>query len=363
MNAEHLKRYARFYTSARRMGADLALKNFLGMSADAVIPMSVSHGIDFGHCYRPFDVDAVEPLHWSYNSAMHEAASKVKPSVLAPHPWALVTPTSTAAAPKGTLVIGPPPSPENDERLYQLIKHDVRSDWAILVKARGNHDGSVRYWRSRGLDVVTADQPDADFYARLAGILAAHEVVIGCTFSSALVFAATLHKEIVLLRNYFYEAYEHTHYEEEVDLSSDRARKFVRQFADAKETERTALSRELLGYQFLGSADGVRAELESAIAALERPFYTPSRNPLAYWLRQTGASIFSKQGLLRYSTQDIGLKFRGRHCCIMRMNDIDVWLHGKNESNFSLTPVPFVPGVTEFGFAPGGYQAEHEGST
>src|SRR5690606_239852 len=120
-----LRPYARLYRSAPRMGAATLFRQFFGLPDDAVVPLSVAHGVDFGHCHRPLDVTYVEPIHWSCNPAMHQAAADCKPSLLLPHPWTMHVAQREIGTGRGVLLIGPPPSPENDAALLELIRNDI----------------------------------------------------------------------------------------------------------------------------------------------------------------------------------------------------------------------------------------------
>lgn len=357
MSPERLKRFEGLYRLSRYMGAADILRKFLGLSDDAPVPLSLSHGVDFGHYHHPCDIDVVEPLHWSYNREIHDAASAIKPSIFAPHPWAITTHTRTVPRSRGVLVVGPPPSPENDQRLYELIKTDANADWTVLVKARGEYQGSIAFWTEQGLNAITARGPDGSFYERLFGIIAGFDTIVGCTFSSALVFAASLGKNVALLKTYSWEVYEPANYENEVWLHSPRARQIVRRFADGNSGAKHDLARELLGFDALADVERIREDLRLAIEALKRPYNANRRHPVPYKVRELMAVTLKKPGLLQYSVRDILTTLRRRHVCVLRMNDVDVWLNGKNESNFCLTPVTFQKGITEPGLAPRGYGA------
>lgn len=357
MKPEALTKYERLYTNSRYMGATVILRKFLGLAGDAPVPLSLSHGVDFGHCHHPMDVDAIEPIHWSCNSTIHDVAVKSKASIMAPHPWAITVHGRTRQAGRGVLVIGPPPSPENDQRLYELIKNDVRPDWAILVKARGHHEGSSEFWRTRGVKATTAGGPDDGFYERLYEIVANHRTVVGCTFSSALVFAASIEREVVLLRNYFYEAYEPANYEDEVNFKSERARSFVGRFASGDRQSRATESQSLLGFGMLDEQERIRGNLLEAIHSLRRPFHANPLSPIPYRLAEFLALRLGKPGILRHSPREVLSVLRRRNVSVMRINDIDVWINGKSSRNFQLSPSAFKKGATVPGLAPRGYHA------
>ncbi|MDP3499174.1 MAG: hypothetical protein Q8S33_02525 [Myxococcales bacterium] len=301
------------------------------------------------------DVDAPEPIHWSTNDRMLRAARAIKPTILAPHPWALLTRKLPTEQGRGTLVVGPPPSPSNDGRLLEVLSGVSRDDTTILVKARGSYRGSIAFWEHRGFKTTTAEAPDGRFYERLHSVLSRFETVMGPTFSSALVFAAALRKRVVLVPNFVYTAYEPTDYEAEVNLSSPDAQRIVRIFADAPQNDVTDTAHELLGFDRLSDRERVRNDLLDAISQLKRPLYVNPNSVIPYQLRAALAVRLNKPGLLRYSTRQVVKLLNRRHVCVMRINELDVWLNGKNPTNFSLTPIQFQKGVTEPGFAPGGY--------
>lgn len=358
MNPNHLRPFQRLYASSRYMGADQILRRFLKLADDRPVPLSLAHGVDAGQYRNALDVEAIEPLHWSNNRGIHDAAIKVKPSILAPHPWAIVADARTTPAGRGVLLIGPPPSPENDERLHDLVKSESLVDWGVLVKVRGEHQGSMRFWNQRGLKTVTAGTADTSFYERLYGIISSYDTVVGCSFSSALIFAASIGKKVTLLRDYAWEIYEASNFLSEIWLESPRARQIVRVFADGSHEEKQEASRKLLGFDMLGEPDRIRNDLDAAIASLERPFHSHRNNPLPYKLSEVLAVRLQKQGFLRYSTREILSVLRRQNVCILRMNDIDAWLNGRSDMNCRVTPVPYRKGITQPGWAPRGYELQ-----
>lgn len=360
MNSALLTRAATLFSNAEYMGAADAMRRFLGLAPGAPVPLSVSHGVDFGHCHHPMDVDSIEPIHWSCNPAMLQRSRKVKPSILAPHPWAMLHgPATRSAPPRGELLIGPPPSPGNDQRLYEKVANRAGTDCTVLVKARGAFEQSIAFWQSKGFKTCTARGPDGSFYERLSALLGSHRRVIGCTFSSALVFAASIGCEVELITDYFYEVYEPGQYEDEVDLSSSAARETVRIFAAGNHAMTTEFARALLGFEQLGRRAEIHDALNLELAALPRMFHVNARNPFPYPVAAAGAFALRKPGLLRYSLKQAVESVRRKNMCVMRMNDIDVWLSGKRSENFRLTPIPFIQGVTIPGLAPDGYGGPH----
>lgn len=337
------------------MGTADLFRRFYGLAPDAIVPMSVAHGVDFGHCHNPMDVDSVEPIHWSCNPFMHQSASLFKPSILLPHPWVMHCQKMPVPHGKGVLVIGPPPSPANDAALYELIRKDIRSDWSILVKARGCYQGSMRYWAERGLKTITASGPDSKFYDRLFHLLSQYETIVGCTFSSALVFAASIGKYIELVQGYTYRAYETVNYEAEVNLCSSKASSVVQTFLKRDQSLIQDLSRELLGFEQGRDKLKTVKEFHEVIAHLRRPFWNDRRLRIPYALREAVAMHFGKPKILKASLLTYIQHFKRANTCTMTMNEFDLWSNGKNAENFSLEPVLHIPGITEPGLAPNGY--------
>lgn len=357
MTPERLVKYERLYASPRYLGAGALLRRFLEIPKDSLLPLSIAHGVDHGHCHRPMDVDNIEPIHWSTNRILHEEAKEVKPSVLAPHPWAILAKERPPPSGRGVLVIGPPPSPENDRRLYDLIKDDIGEDWAVLVKPRGAFRGSIDFWQSKGLKGITADGPPEGFYERLYGIISTYRTVVGCTFSSAVILAASIGREIVMLRTYFCEFYELARYEDEINFASRRTSALVRCLANGDAAAKIRECRALLGFDFLDEPDRIRKDLSEEIHQIKRPFYKNPRNPVPYKLSEILAMRFAKPGILRYAPRDMLDRVRSKAICIVRMNDIDLWLSGKNDQNYRQLPVSDREGETVMpGFSPRGYR-------
>lgn len=357
MNPNELIRYQSLYKASLYMGAARILRQFLGLEENAPIPMTLSHGVDCAQYRNAIEVESVEPLHWSYNRDIHETASRVKPSVMAPHAWAIVANGMPRTPGKGVLLIGPPPSPENDERLFKLIANERLSEWTILVKARGEYEQSIRYWHRRGLRTITGGRPDENFHERLHTMLAEYETVVGCNFSSALLFAASIGRQVVLLRNYTWETYDASNFLSQIWLESPRARKLVRVFADGSLREKQDAARELLGFDMLGTPGRVRDDLNAAIHSLKRPFHHHPDSPIPYRVAEFLTVAFRKPGFLRYSGAELVAMMQRQQVCILRMNDIDAWLNGPSDANCTITPVAFQKGVTQPGWAARGYRA------
>ena len=359
MKVSDLRKYGRFYTNPAYMGVDGIFRRYFGLPDDHPVPLSVAHGVDFGHTFYPQDVKSFEPIHWSCNADMHARALAYKPSLLLPHPWVMVIDEAPpAASDRATLVIGPPPGPVNDERLFRLIEKSVGPDWSILVKARGAHQQSLRFWEERGLTPVTAGAPDAGFYGRLAAILASHRRIVGPTFSSALVFAASIGREVQLLRGFTHRTLEPRGYELEVDWASPRARAVVTAFAGGDQAEVRAISNRLLGADLAVDRPAKLNELYDAIGRLAGPFWmNPEIGFPPGAVRRALALAFRKPGLINAGMEAYLDRFRRSELSVMSVNEFDVWLNGKSPDNFQLEPVVRGRGGGVAGYAAEGYGA------
>lgn len=340
MKVSALARYDRFYTNPAYMGVKAILRSYLGLDADHPVPLSVAHGVDFGHAYYPQDVISAEPIHWSCNEEVHRAAQAYKPSILLPHPWMMVTREMDLGAGAGTLVVGPPPGPVNDERLYRLIEKSVGDDWAILIKVRGACEDSFRFWEERGVKPVTAGPSDDQFYPRLARLLGGYRRIVGPTFSSALIYAAAIGREIELACGFAHRTIERRDYEKEVNWASPRAREVVRAFARGDRGEVKRVADHILGGGLVFDTEAKVEELHALIRGLNHPFWRNSkvRFPPAA-VRQRLATALGKPGLLNAGVSEYLARVARTHLAVMTVDEFDVWLNGKTPANFSLQPI------------------------
>lgn len=340
MRIDELARYDRFYTNAAQMGVNCIFRDFFALPADHPVPLSVAHGVDFGHSFYPQDVMAAEPIHWSCNEDVHRQALAYKPSILLPHPWMMLTEQSPALPGQGTLIIGPPPGPVNDERLYRLVEGELGDGAAILIKVRGPCRDSFRFWEERGVKPVTAGAPDEQFYRRLVKMLGSYRRIIGPTFSSALVFAAAIGRDVDLVHGFAYRTIERRDYEDEVNWASSRAREIVRVFSREGQAAKQHLAREILGSELVFDKAEKLDELRRLIAGLRGPFWMDPRVrfPPAP-LRRALATALGKTGLVNAGLATYYHRFRRGDLAVMTVNEFDIWLNGKSPDNFSLQPI------------------------
>lgn len=340
MKLQELARYDRFYTSPAHMGVRTIFRDFFGLRPDHPVPLSVAHGVDFGHSFYPQDVIAAEPIHWSCNEEVHRQALAYKPSILLPHPWLMLPGKAEMPVQEGTLIIGPPPGPVNDQRLFSLIEGSLGSDSAILIKVRGAYKDSFRFWEERGVTPVTAGPADEQFYPRLRQMLGSYRRILGPTFSSALLFAASIGREVDLVEGYVYRVIERRDYEKEVNWASPRAREVIRVFTREDHAARQRLANEILGAGIALDKGAKIAELYRVIEQLDSPFWiNPEvRFPPAR-LRRALATRLGKIGLVNAGLATYYDRFRRSDLAIMTVNEIDVWLNGKSAENFDLHPI------------------------
>jgi len=345
----NLAKYTRRYKSCFYMGAAKILREHLGLPPSTAIPFSLAHGVDMGHCDRAIDVEGPEPIHWAYNQDILARSSPIKPCITLPHPWLLLADPSEPRG-KGTLVIGPPPGPVNDERLAKSLERAGVKDFDVLVKARGDAVRSSAYWKSRGKNTVTAGViEDQAFYEKLRRIFHRYERVIGCTLSSALFFASAVGLRCDVVLDYSYFAYETDDYRARVQFKGALGRDFVRHMVDGNVAETRELARTTLGEGYLAPAVTLRAQVEEAVRTLRSPVYVPRGGPLERRVRMVVAQRTGRAAALDRSVRDF-LRPRPRTASLVEVNEIDIWRNGIDATNLFCEPLRFRAGITEPGF-------------
>lgn len=347
--------YERMYSSSNRLGERDILGSYLGLQDGCFYPLSISHGVDFGHCYGPMDANGFEPLHWAYNSIIKEKSEGGKPCVMIPHPWAMLAEGRDFLGGNGTLIVGPPPGPNNDAMLYNIVGEMISQDQSsVLVKPRGNYHASCQFWSDRGVDTVSVGGGAKQLYQNLFAILEQFDRVIGCTFSSALIFAASIGKKVDIVRGFSYEFYDAGDYLERVDFQSDVARSVVRDFVNGSYEDKTRIARSLLGFDYLDGTQDIEERLKEAFREVY-PFWL-GRDPA--YLRKLFAEVArmtGRFGLLRHSLSSMVSRSIGnqpqREASVIWMNELGIWLDGLNDRTFSIRKVPYVEGVTIPGLA------------
>lgn len=366
MKLKDLEKFRHIYSDSKIYGSNKLLNEFLHLKESSPVPLSLSHGVDFEHCYQPMDINSIAPIHWAYNQRLLERSVAYKPTLLAPHPWAIAVSSLKLPTPnKSALLIGPPPGKSNDLLLFNKIKNKLSSDYSILVK-KGEHQ-SMEFWRKKGIQPITAgDRDNDDFYKDLALLLSQYETIIGCTFSSALIFAASLGKKVEFIEGYYYTAYDSPVYLDEiVNFNSEYAKSFVSQFYNGTREEVTELAKQLLGFDLLADMDRVKKDYLNLIENLDYPVLNKGRennNLLTYNLKILLAKILTKPNIVNNSMNDIRSKLKKKifknsskvvhnDLIVKQIDEISVWLDGINDKNLYIYNTPYIEGITIQGTA------------
>lgn len=346
MRQDELKRYEPLYIYGSYFGAADILRRYLNVGSDFVVPLGLPHGVDFGQVPPCLDLVAPEPIHWAHNERLYRAALPFKPALRVPHPFLLAGWMSPSPEGEGTLIVGPPPGPENDQALYDLIRKRGLEGSTILIKPKSGHRISTRFWEDRGFGTATIAAGGTPTYDNLLDVLSRFRRIVGCTFSSALIFGAALGREVELLRGYRYRAYDVANFADFFGFDSEPARNFVRTFAEGPSTA-TAVSRELLGEGLEASPDQLRAAIDEAIERLNEPvnFASAYPRPLRRLISYVAAKV-GRPGLVTRPLKGVLWGADRRRICIQEIDEISIWLDGRNTENTRLTVVPYRAGVT-----------------
>lgn len=347
-----LGRYRPLYRSAESMGAANILRSFLGLGDEFPVPMSLAHGVDMNHLAEAMDVHSLEPLHWSCNEVVYRRAQAVKTPVLMPHPWLMLSEMKGRQPGSGTLVIGPPPGVTNDSRLLESLAKIPSRPFDVLIKERGSLDTSISFWRNNGVSTKTAGHRDQGFYSRLYDIINSYETIVGCTLSSALFFGASIGKRIIVLKDYWYSAFETESYPRLARFDSEIAQDFVGYIIADDQNRAMSIAQAILGAEKLADRNVLRSSLERAVTDLTTPLHLErSFNRIERSIRIKLALLTGKEGFLTKNLRDISGRRKIDYVSLIKINEIDVWLNGPQEANLFLSEVPYRRGITEPGFS------------
>lgn len=356
MQLHELSRFKPIFRRAERMGSARILRRALNWTDAQAVPLSIAHGVDFGQLSKPLDSHGIEPLHWAVNPAMLATASRVKPAVLIPHPFSLLERQNQRHSTRDTLVIGSVPSPANDQNLLTALRKAGIDRFDILLKQRGSLDRSVNFWQSNGAQTITAGSPaDEAFYSNLFNILSRYRKVIAGTLSSAVFFAASIGRSCELLLDHTYEAYEVLSYVDRADFSAADARTFAGLIVNGKLAEAMRFSRNLLGSDLPFDPSVVEREILRQIESLTVPIHAPhihSRR-LATLAAEIALRI-NRPGLVEEGWTIRLPSVRHQRIGLFQMNEISLWINGRNDQNFRWSTVPYRHNVTVPGWAPNG---------
>jgi hypothetical protein len=330
-----LKQYSRLYQSSIKYGSLEILKEFTGLSSDAFLPLSISHGVDFNHEKLPQDIYDSAPIHWSYNDEIHHRALPIKQSLLLPHPFSLLARMHKQTKKNNNIVllIAPPGSNENNNNLFKIINErfsNLKID--ILIKGRGKFINDKLFWESRGFSTITAGSGGLDFYRNLYTILSSYKTVIGCNASSAIVFASSIGVECKLINDYLFRVNERFDYD--VDYSKSWARDFFLFLSQSKYKEATELAKNKLGYYLDHEPAYIIETLHSEVGKLDKYiFYPPgssNHSLMRYLFRTSGKKIFLNQNFFKA----IVSKLQPERILKVSKNEIDIIANNKNNQNY-----------------------------
>lgn len=356
MDQGQLRRFAHFYED--RTGAHSILRRYLGLSEDYVLPVGISHGIDYGQSHSVQDVHCIEPIYWAYNKRLFEAAKPIKSAIEIAHPLLLAMAGQALPEPScEALLIGPPPGPENDRRLLKLIGKDARASTTILVKPLPGYRQSIEFWENEGFHAITSAGRTGPLYAKLLDLLARYNEVRCCTFSSAAILAAAMGKKVTLLRGYFFGAYEGVGAIGKLSPRSQLSVDVVRTFASGTPKEVSATAKNMLGAQLDMDPGSLWSSVEEHIERLPEPLHFEQKYPRPLRKLISEAALWmDRPGLIRPSFLDL-VRGRLKHPRLglqvyeVERDEIACWLEGFSQENFRLKRVPSVRGVTVPGTA------------
>lgn len=363
MNINIPQSFQRFYSLANHLGAANILKKYLNLSADQVIPLSIAHGVDWDFNPSPEDIFSLEPIHWCCcHSLENTLQTPLKPIFFAPHPWLMNIQNNNFSLKKGlgTLLIGPPPSPANDLALFELVKDKVETGLSILIKPKAGYEASMKFWENRGVSVVTAGKPDSYFYSRLFAILNNVETVIGVNFSSALVFAASINKDIKILKNYSYQVIESDAYETKAEFNRPAGDKIIKIFMHSSQNKIQEQARHLLGNNLLHQERTLARELLGMIKSLKYPLFYDPKNPIPFFIRKFLLQCTKKNNLFLFTPKDYAKRIFNKHKSFLALevNEFDIWENGRNASNYKIQKTLGFKNNIMLGDAPNPYDVD-----
>lgn len=354
MKQSELLHFAPLYTASRYYGAGKILLDWLG-EKDLVLPLTLPHGVEFPGQYRePTDVRRMEPIYWARNLDLHQAASRIKPSLLLPHPLLLSSAFAVSEKTKrsGILIIGTPPGRTNDMNLLRSLQSHGLKQGTILVKRRMGWECSAQFWKEQGYTTKVFGDPFCITYNEMAKTFSSYEQVVSTTISTAIFFAAACGATIKLLRDSAFQAYELLSVEKIIAPYNFAASAWLRRFVTADKAEQRELALSILGNDLIDKKR-IRSELIKTIEELQQPLFIDHHSyPKIFTYFQAWAAI--RLGRPRLATMRLSSAFKvfsKPKVGILTTKDIDFHLDGPSPSTHSLLPVPFRRGITEPGHA------------
>ena len=328
-------KYKKFFKSANSMGAKEILCEYLNISNELTIPFSISHGVDLNHQNIAMDSDLIEPIHWCYNKNIFKRASDIKSCILLPHPWLMLKEAViTNNKNNGALLIAPPGSIRNNKSLLKIINRMQISNLTILIKSRGEILEDKIFWESNGFNTISAGKSDSNFYRRLYEILSSHSYVIGCSMSSALIFASALGKKCSIMSDYYFNVYEINNYESKFNFKNSSAKSYIDYLLKDDQASAQAFARKILGSEIHFSKDKKRDEIFSLLKRNHKKVYIHEPRVVIKFIKLVLLLVFKRPSISRISLF-ISLKnIFFQNVYKVYKNDVDVFRNGINKDNF-----------------------------
>lgn len=327
------------------------IEAFLGELAQDldVLPISISHGLDFGASSLPMDIVNLNPYHWAYNlHIFNETSRHKKIPVDLPHPWALAIKLYQSQKRYSThpiLIIGPPPSINNDRRLLSALHNIGIFSANILVKPRGlSHvvENSLKFWRENGFNPIILERFSEFHFFKLLRLIDSHKVVYFPYLTSILPIAVLLQKECRAVLNYRFSAISlHPSYSSD---SQNYAVELTKALKTMNQPTLLDLSSSLLGYY---------PELIDPVSVYERLHQVSNSfrsNPVAAYCPNLGigplniklSMAFANEQFSRYSLKHlISSKLTLRRLGIVQTCDFTGQSDGVSVNNYTLLPQRF----------------------
>jgi hypothetical protein len=349
INFDKFNRFRNLYRSPEWAGAATILNRSFDFDLLQIVPLSISHGVDFGMCFDAMDIYQPEPLHWAYNDYIYQQSKFIKPAIKLPHPWWFVVKDLESAVNDRILLIGPPPGKLNDENLLNIVNNNFElSQIDILIKYRGKQERSIDFWKSNNVTSFTAGPSDEGFYYRLFEILSNYNIIICPLFSSAAIFAASIGKKVIFLEGYKCKFYDTYNYMEVMNFDSIIAKEVVSTFLGGNQSEITKISQFLLGFTD-EPIEKLKKRYIEEISKLKYPtfqqsFLSPILGEIAQKIGKPGIANLKLKNFFK-------MRLHQKKVLEIEVDELSIWKNGINQKNFNIKSVNYIKGVTEPGYA------------
>lgn len=251
------------------LGVDEIIRNYLRLPAGTILPITIPHGVDFGHLQRPLDIHAINPIHLASTETSARAAAAYKVVLRFPHPWLFLVRHMAVPQGAGTLFIAPPPCRHAFEVMAEHVREGTyEQPWGVLIKDRGAAAEDFLWWEARGFRTHTAGSAqESAHFLKLRDILALYKHVASPNMSSAVVFALTLGRTASAIPDVTLESLETGDYEESLRLMAPDMSAVWRNLISDNVGVAVAEAEALLGIEFWADKEILRERLVSVIEA------------------------------------------------------------------------------------------------